>query len=99
MSYRLLGEGNEFVLGSIGRPSLALLADYAIKTLNLWFWFAAFTAFSYKDAISKTDPELLKMYLDVANEAKPLFGWLREQLNTVLKEEQMEMAKNVSRYS
>ena len=39
------------------------------------------------------------MYLDVANEAKPLFGWLREQLNTVLKEEQMEMAKNVSRYS
>ena len=32
MSYRLLGEGNEFVLGSIGRPSLALLADYAIKT-------------------------------------------------------------------
>ena len=39
------------------------------------------------------------MYLDVANEAKPLFGWLREQLNTVVKEEQMEMVKHVSKYS
>ena len=45
MAHRYLGEGNEFVLGAIGRPSLALLADYAHKTLNLWFWFAAFVCF------------------------------------------------------
>jgi hypothetical protein len=38
MAYRWLGEGNEFVLGAIGRPSLALLADYALKTLDHWFW-------------------------------------------------------------
>ena len=45
MAHRYLGEGNEFVLGAIGRPSLALLADYAHKTLSLWFWFAAFVCF------------------------------------------------------
>jgi hypothetical protein len=41
IAHRFLGEGNEFVFGAIGRPSLSLLADYAIKTLNLWFWFGA----------------------------------------------------------
>jgi len=41
LSHRFLGDGNEFVLGAVGRPSLTLLADYAIKTLNLWFWFSA----------------------------------------------------------
>ena len=28
---RFLGEGNEFVLGAIGRPNLTLLADYALR--------------------------------------------------------------------
>ena len=63
MAVRFLGDGNEFVLASIGRPSLALLADYALKTLNLWFWFGAFASFVYLAlCLGKPDPNLTKTY-------------------------------------
>jgi hypothetical protein len=91
MARRFLGEGNEFVLGAIGRPSLAMLADYALKTVNLWFWFAAFVAFAYRDVLFQTDPQLLKTYNDAAEAAKLVAAWLREQFNRVLVEEQVEM--------
>jgi hypothetical protein len=91
MARRFLGEGNEFVLGAVGRPSLAMLADYALKTLNLWFWFAAFVAFAYRDALFQTDPELLKNYNDAAEATKSVAAWLGEQFNRVLAEEQVEM--------
>jgi hypothetical protein len=51
IAQRFLGEGNEFVLGAIGRPSLAMLADYGIKLLNLWFWYGAFICFIYADVL------------------------------------------------
>ena len=91
MAHRFLGEGNEFVLGATGRPSLAMLADYALKTLDLWFWFAAFVAFAYREVLFRADPELLKTYHDTAEAAKPVAAWLREQFNRVLAEEQAEM--------
>ncbi len=90
---RLLGEGNEFVLGAIGRPSLVLLADYAIKTLNLWFWFGAFIGFIYVDALERADPDFHKTYHSVSESAKPVAKWLVEQFNRVLAEEQAEMSK------
>ena len=31
LARRFLGEGNEFVLGAVGVPSLTLLADYALR--------------------------------------------------------------------
>jgi hypothetical protein len=95
LGYRFLGDGNEFVLGAIGRPSLTLLADYAIKTLNLWFWFAAFISFIYADILSRTDPEFYNH--DLSESAKPIAKWLVEQFNHVLKQEQDEMAKSRSR--
>ena len=91
MASRFLGAGNEFVLGAIGRPSLVLLADYALKTLNLWFWFAGFVAFTYRDIVDKVDPELAQSFLDAATDAKPLAALLREQFNRVLAEEKAEM--------
>jgi hypothetical protein len=68
-----------------------MLADYALKTLNLWLWFAAFVACAYRDVLFRTDPELLKIYHDAAEAAKPVATWLREQFNRVLAEEQVEM--------
>lgn len=93
MAHRLLGEGNEFVPGAIGRPSLVMLADYALKTLSLWFWFVAFVAFAYREVLFRADPELLKTYHDTAEAAKPVAAWLREQFNRVLAEEQIEMRR------
>jgi hypothetical protein len=90
---RLLGEGNEFVLGSVGRPSLVLLADYAHRTLNLWFWFAAVIAFVYLELLGKADPEILRTYHAAADTAKHVVRWLAAQYERVLGQEQAEMRK------
>jgi hypothetical protein len=94
---RFLGEGNEFVLGAIGRPSLAMLADYGIKLLNLWFWFGSFICFIYADVLERADPDFHKTYHDVSESANPVTKWLGEQFNRALAEEQAEMAGISSR--
>jgi hypothetical protein len=94
MAHRFLGEGNEFVLGAIGRPSLTMLADYALKTLNLWFWLAAFLMFKFRDVLSQANPGILKSYNDAADAAKPVAAWLHDQFNRTLAEEQAEMRKH-----
>jgi hypothetical protein len=93
MAHRFLGEGNEFVLGAIGMPSLAMLADYALKTLNLWFWLAAFSMFTFHDVLNRADPGLFKTYKDASDAAKPVAAWLSEQFKRLLIEEQAEMRK------
>jgi hypothetical protein len=85
---RLLGEGNQFVLGSIGAPSLALLADYAMKTLSLWFWFAAFCAYSHRELMLKLEPSFGADYLETAKQAREVHAWLAEQYRRTLAEEQ-----------
>ena len=88
---RFLGEGNEFVLGSIGRPSLAMLADYALKTLNLWFWFGAFIGFVYLPVLAKADPEFKEDYDAAAKMAQEVAPWLAEQFSRTLAQEKAEM--------
>ena len=87
---RFLGEGNDFVLGSIGKPSLAMLADYALKTLNLWFWFGAFVSFVYLPVLAKTDRGFKKDYDAAAKMAQDVAPWLTEQFNRTLAQEQAE---------
>lgn len=90
VAHRFLGEGNEFVLGAIGRPSLAMLADYALKTLNLWFWFGAFVSFAYLPVLAKSDPSFKDSYDAAAKMAQDVAPWLVEQFNRVLAQEQAE---------
>jgi len=90
VAQRFLGEGNEFVLGAVGRPSLAFLADYALKTLNLWYWFGAFVNFVYLDVLGKNDPKILKDYNRTMKTAQDVAPWLSEQFNRVLLQEQAE---------
>ena len=89
---RFLGEGNEFVLGAIGKPSLAMLADYALKTLNLWFWFGAFLNVVYLPVLAKTDPGVMESYRVTAKMAQEVAPWLAEQFNRVLAQEQAEFS-------
>ena len=62
VAHRWLGQDNDFTLGSIGQPSLAMLADYALKTLNLWYWFGAFISFTYISELDEFDNEMLGHY-------------------------------------
>ena len=91
VAHRFLGEGNEFVLGAIGRPSLAMLADYALKTLNLWHWFGAFVGFAYLPVLVKADPGLLDDHHAAKTMAEEVTPWLAEQFDRVLAQEQAEV--------
>lgn len=94
VAHRFLGEGNKFVLGAIGKPSLAMLADYALKTLNLWFWFGAFISYVYLELLAKTDPDFKMDYDAAAKMAQEVAPWLTEQFNHVLVQEQAELKGN-----
>ena len=98
IAHRFLGDGNEFVLGAIGRPSLALLADYALKTLNLWFWFGAFVTFIYLPVLAGATPGFKESYDTAARMAHEVAQWLAEQFNRVLIEEQAGMGRRARLY-
>jgi hypothetical protein len=95
MANRFLGEGNEFVLGAIGVPSLAMLADYALKTLDLWFWFGAFVTFVYLPTLYEADAIFFKSGYDAAVKmAREVSPRLVEQFNRTLVQEQNHMDRN-----
>jgi hypothetical protein len=91
--HRFLGEGNQFVLGAVPQPSLALVTDYCLKHLSMWFWFAAFLGYFYDDHIRAERQDFGNRYLKVAETAQWLAEQLTENFNRLLKVEQEEIAK------
>lgn len=85
---RWLGEGNSAVFGSIGHPSLVLLCDYAMKLLELWFWFCPVVVYFFRRQIMETDPTFREAHNQTRDRAQEVVKWLAEQFNNVLKEEQ-----------
>ena len=85
---RFLGEGNEFVLGSVGRPSLALVTEYCMMHLSIWFWFTAVVLHLYCDIVDAAIPEFGRNYLKVAETAQKLQSELERNFQRLLKEEQ-----------
>ncbi len=91
---RFLGEGNKYVLGVIGKPDLVILADYCIKTLEMWFWLTATVTYYYHKVIAKHDKTYFDTYMKAAEDAKKVNQWLVENYNNLLKEAQEYLAKN-----
>ncbi len=83
---RFLGEGNKYVLGVILKPSLAMVVDYCIKILSMWFWFAAAVTYFYRDLIAKDDKGYFEAYHQAAAEAQNVSKWLVDSFNHLLKE-------------
>jgi len=88
--YRYLGEGNQFVLGSIGVPNLVLLTEHCIKLVEMWFWFTAAVGYFFRSVIDKVDTSFGKDYLESAEQAKEVISWLVENFNRLLKERQSD---------
>lgn len=84
VSQRFLGEGNQFVLGSIGMPDILMTTDYCLKHLSLWFWFGAILSFFYSYKIPILGREFGKEYLNIANEAKKVSEWLVQNYNHLI---------------
>lgn len=85
---RLLGEGNEFVLGMVGVPDLILLLDYCRKNVELWHWFVATLSYRYKGVLTRRDRTYLQEYMSTYEEAERFMKWLRENQVSLQAEEQ-----------
>ena len=92
--YRYLGEGNLFVLGSIGEPSLVLVTDHCITLLQMWFWFAAAVSYYFQSVIDKADKSYRKDYLKTADKAKQVVIELQNTFNELLKGVQVVSSKS-----
>lgn len=93
ISYRYLGEGSSFVLGSIGMPDLVLVTDHCIKLVQMWFWFAAAVSYFSHAVVDKVDTLFGNDYLKTAEEAKEVITWLSENFNRLLVESQSKRGK------
>jgi len=91
ISYRYLGEGNEFVLGSIGMPDLVFTTDHCMKLIQMWFWFAAVISYYYHDETHKADKQFIEDYMKTANDVKKVYDWLAENFNRLLEESLKEL--------
>ena len=93
VAHRFLGEGNEFVLGLIGKPELFLVVDYCAKHLDLWHWLAATVSYFYREIVGSTDAEYFEEYHQCFEEAKPVKKWLVEK-SVQLHAEALAMARS-----
>lgn len=88
---RFLGEGNQYVLGVIGQPSLVMVCDYCIKLLQMWFWFTAMASYFYREQIAEVDKAYFDSYMRTAKEAENVMNWLTENFNDLLEEEKVQI--------
>jgi hypothetical protein len=86
IAYRGLGEGNEFVFGSIGVPNLVVVADYCLKHIDLWHWFCPVVAWFYKEIFFDADPSFHDDHNKTRENAKQVTDWLTDQYNRVLEQ-------------
>lgn len=93
---RLLGQGNSFVLGVIGKPNLVMVTDYAIKHLEMWFWLTATVSYFYRTQIDREDKSYSHAYMEAYEQAKTVKGQLAENFNRLLREAQAEHGKRGS---
>jgi len=84
--YRYLGEGNEFVLGSIGTPDLLMTTLYLMRHLGLWYWFVAVVTYFYRDIIDKGDVSYIENYFKIMEKAQEIDNWLNEKFKNLFNE-------------
>jgi hypothetical protein len=87
---RYLGDGNEFVLGAIMPPEPILVLDHCIKHIDLWFWYAAFVVYSYREVLDAKDPGHHREYFKTANEAQGIRLRLVENYQHVVAEQRSQ---------
>jgi len=90
---RFLGEGNEFVLGSVCAPNLVLVTEYCAIHLRMWFWFTVMLLHHYQHLVDAAKPDFGTRYLHVADRAQRLQAEFDRNYDRLLHEEQSRHAK------
>ena len=91
---RFLGEGNQYVLGTIAQPNLLMVCDYCIKILEMWYWFTAMVSYFYREKIAEVDKAYFDSYNQTAKKAQNVKQWLVENFNNLLKEQKESWSQN-----
>jgi hypothetical protein len=64
-----------------------LVLDHCIQHLDLWFWFAAFVSYIYREVLDANDRGHHLDYFAIAEEAERVRGSLEENYRHVVAEE------------
>lgn len=99
IAFRGLGEGNRFVLGSIGRPELVVLADFCLKHLELWFWLCPTAAYFYREHVFSRDSTFQNAHTEAREFAQSVARWLGEQYNKLLAEYRGDSGRVAPKFS
>lgn len=75
---RLLGEGNAFGLGSVGRPNAFLVTDHLLKLVRVWSWFGAYVDYHYRQVLEAKERDWPRDYLVLASWAKTVSAQLAD---------------------
>lgn len=75
---RFLGDGNEFVLGSIGKPDLLLTVLHCMRLVEMWYWFGALSGFAAREVLTQVDPTFGADYRNTAERASQIKKFLAE---------------------
>ncbi len=87
IGHRFLGEGNAFVLGSIGMPSLVLVSDHCLRLIDMWYWLLGAAAYVVRVDLDRLDPGFKAAYRLIVDQTPEVVAWLTEHHNRLLAEE------------
>jgi hypothetical protein len=71
-----------------------MLADYALKTLNIWFWFGAVVQWIYLPVLGEVKPNFKESYDAAAKAANEVASYLSQQFNRTLAQEKAELIRD-----
>lgn len=89
---RFLGQGNQFVLGAIGRPDLILFAKFAMHHIDMWFWLSAISSYHFRELIVDHDRGCYDFYTRTRETAQEVKASLGENFNRLLAEQRASRA-------
>jgi len=90
---RLLGDGNQYVLGSIGQPLLYTICHLCQNMLELWHWFTAYEGYYSMEYFEQYDKEFQNDFRQVAQQGREAHAWLNKAIKDLWEEIQEEKRK------
>lgn len=90
IGFRFLGNGNEYTLGSIGKPDLVLVTRVCLHILHFYFWIAPILGVYYVGVLAPTYPQFIHDYDKARFDANKVAKDLNANFARLLVEAQSE---------
>ena len=90
---RSLGQGNHYVLGSIGQPLLYTICILCRNILQLWHWFTVFQGFYCMEHFDDFDRELRADCKTTIEQGRAANDWLNQAIKDLYEELESDKKK------